>query len=230
MARSATIAPSAVEIGERTAVNGHRRGPAGQLQEAGVTGGCDRNEGRHPPQVGLEVLGAVQRSVRAGPRHAWLPQLAPEAAQRVVQPRLGVVPADLGAYRQRLRLHHRPHLDRRWWRPFEERTQRCHAGLGLFELTLHVAQMVDDHPVALVGAGRGEDCLDLFERHVHFTEQLGALAREGLEVLKDAPPERRALLEEMVAFSDFLVDRIGAMQHEWEAHRDALRASGDLPG
>jgi hypothetical protein len=61
-------------------------------------------------------------------------------------------------------------------------------------------------------------------------QQLGELAREGLQVLKDAPPGRRVLLEEMVAFADFLVDRIGAMQHEWEAHRDALRASGELPG
>jgi hypothetical protein len=60
-------------------------------------------------------------------------------------------------------------------------------------------------------------------------QQLGELAREGLEVLKDAPRERQALIQEMAAFADFLVARIVVMQHEWEAHRDALRASGELP-
>ena len=60
-------------------------------------------------------------------------------------------------------------------------------------------------------------------------QQLGDLAREGLEVLKDAPAERRAELLEMAAFADFLVDRIRAMQHEWDAHRAALLAAGELP-
>jgi DNA-binding transcriptional regulator GbsR (MarR family) len=61
-------------------------------------------------------------------------------------------------------------------------------------------------------------------------QELGDLAREGLEVLKDAPPERRATLMEMEAFADWLVERTRTLQEEWEAHRDALRASGDLPG
>jgi DNA-binding transcriptional regulator GbsR (MarR family) len=60
-------------------------------------------------------------------------------------------------------------------------------------------------------------------------QQLGELAREGLEVLKDAPDERKADLLEMAAFADFLVERTRVLQHEWEAHRDALRASGQLP-
>ena len=60
--------------------------------------------------------------------------------------------------------------------------------------------------------------------------ELGDLAREGLEVLKDASPERRATLVEMAAFADWLVERTGAMQEEWEAHREALVASGELPG
>jgi hypothetical protein len=60
--------------------------------------------------------------------------------------------------------------------------------------------------------------------------ELGDLAKEGLEVLKDAPPERRATLIEMAAFADWLVERMGALEEEWEAHRDALRASGELPG
>jgi hypothetical protein len=61
-------------------------------------------------------------------------------------------------------------------------------------------------------------------------QELADLAREGLEVIKDAPPERRATLMEMEAFADWLVERTRALQEEWEAHRDALRASGDLPG
>lgn len=60
-------------------------------------------------------------------------------------------------------------------------------------------------------------------------QELGDLAREGLEVLGHASPERRATLVEMAAFADWLVDRTRALQHEWEAHRDALRKSGELP-
>ena len=61
-------------------------------------------------------------------------------------------------------------------------------------------------------------------------QELGDLAREGLEVLKDAPPERRATLLELEAFADWLVERTRELKKEWEAHRDALRASGELPG
>lgn len=61
-------------------------------------------------------------------------------------------------------------------------------------------------------------------------EEQGQLAREGLEVLKDAPPERRALLLEMRAFAEFLVEAIPRMQQEWEARRAELVASGELPG
>jgi DNA-binding MarR family transcriptional regulator len=60
-------------------------------------------------------------------------------------------------------------------------------------------------------------------------QELGDLAREGLEVLGPASPERRATLVEMAAFADWLVDRTRALQQEWEAHRDALRKSGELP-
>jgi hypothetical protein len=60
-------------------------------------------------------------------------------------------------------------------------------------------------------------------------QELAALAREGLDVVGDASPERRATLIEMAAFADWLVERTQALQHEWEAHRDALRASGEIP-
>lgn len=60
-------------------------------------------------------------------------------------------------------------------------------------------------------------------------QELGDLAREGLEVVGDASPERRATLIEMAAFADWLVERTRVLQQEWEAHRDALRKSGELP-
>jgi hypothetical protein len=61
-------------------------------------------------------------------------------------------------------------------------------------------------------------------------QELGDLAREGIQVLEDAPPERRATLVEMAAFADWLVERTRILEEEWEAHRDALRAAGKLPG
>jgi DNA-binding transcriptional regulator GbsR (MarR family) len=59
--------------------------------------------------------------------------------------------------------------------------------------------------------------------------ELGDLAREGLGVLGDAPPEHRAELLELAAFADFLVESTEALRQQWEARRDALRASGELP-
>ncbi len=60
-------------------------------------------------------------------------------------------------------------------------------------------------------------------------QELGDLAREGLEVVSDAPPEHRAELLELAAFADFLVESTEALAQQWEARRDALRASGELP-
>jgi DNA-binding transcriptional regulator GbsR (MarR family) len=60
-------------------------------------------------------------------------------------------------------------------------------------------------------------------------EEMRELAREGLEVLRDAPLERQAALLEMSAFADFLVEEIPRLKQEWEARRQALVASGDLP-
>jgi hypothetical protein len=45
----------------------------------------------------------------------------------------------------------------------------------------------------------------------------------------DSPPSRWARLAEAGAFADFLADRMPKLKAEWEAHRDALRASGELP-
>lgn len=58
----------------------------------------------------------------------------------------------------------------------------------------------------------------------------GELAQEGLRLLADAPPERRAVLLEWAALADFIVDRLPALEQEWKERREALRAAGKLPG
>jgi DNA-binding transcriptional regulator GbsR (MarR family) len=60
-------------------------------------------------------------------------------------------------------------------------------------------------------------------------EELRELAQEGLEVVRDAAPERQAVLLEMSAYAEFLVERMPVLQHEWNARREALVASGRLP-
>jgi DNA-binding transcriptional regulator GbsR (MarR family) len=60
-------------------------------------------------------------------------------------------------------------------------------------------------------------------------EELRELVHEGLEVLRDAPLERRALLLEISAFSDYVIELVPRMQQEWEARRAALVAAGELP-
>lgn len=53
------------------------------------------------------------------------------------------------------------------------------------------------------------------------------LAQEGLSLFND--PARVDRLKEYGAWAEFLVDRIPKLTAEWLAHRDALRASGELP-
>ena len=60
-------------------------------------------------------------------------------------------------------------------------------------------------------------------------QEMGQLAREGLEVLSDAPKERRAILLEFAAFSDFLVEQVREFEKEWKKRRAQLVAAGDLP-
>jgi DNA-binding transcriptional ArsR family regulator len=60
-------------------------------------------------------------------------------------------------------------------------------------------------------------------------EELSELAREGLEVVRDAPVERRAVLLEISAFADFLLERIPMLQQDWAERRAALVAAGAFP-
>ena len=51
-------------------------------------------------------------------------------------------------------------------------------------------------------------------------QEQGDLAREGLRLLADAPPERRAILLEWAAFADFLVERLPVLEQEWKERRE----------
>ncbi len=59
-------------------------------------------------------------------------------------------------------------------------------------------------------------------------EEMSELAREGLDVVRDAPAERRAVMAEMAAFADFVLEQIPVLQREWKARRAELEASGEL--
>lgn len=59
-------------------------------------------------------------------------------------------------------------------------------------------------------------------------QEQGELAEEGLRLLADAPPERRAILLEWAAFADFLVERLPVLEQEWKERRAALQAADEL--
>jgi len=59
--------------------------------------------------------------------------------------------------------------------------------------------------------------------------EMADLAREGLALLADEPPERKALLLEGLAFAEFLVERMPVWEQEWKTHREGLRAASELP-
>jgi DNA-binding Lrp family transcriptional regulator len=60
-------------------------------------------------------------------------------------------------------------------------------------------------------------------------QEQGELAREGLRLLADAPPGRRAIVLEWAAFAAFLVERLPVLEKEWKERREALSAAGELP-
>jgi DNA-binding MarR family transcriptional regulator len=60
-------------------------------------------------------------------------------------------------------------------------------------------------------------------------EEMRELVREGLDVVGDAPAERRALLLEWSEFADFVIEQTKRMQQEWIERRAALVVAGTLP-
>lgn len=55
--------------------------------------------------------------------------------------------------------------------------------------------------------------------------QMAALAREGLELLKDATPERREPLEMMASMNDFLAERLPQLYNEWVAYHQKTHST-----
>lgn len=49
-------------------------------------------------------------------------------------------------------------------------------------------------------------------------QEMANLAREGLELLQDAPPERRQALEATASLGDFFAERMPQLYEEWQEH------------
>ncbi len=94
--------------------------------------------------------------------------------------------------------------------------------LGLVRRTRAAGERLDR--VAIDRTSRRAWGFDETEYH-----ELAQLAQEGLTVLADAPQERRAVLLEFSALANWLIARLPEWERDWNAHRDALRAAGDLP-
>ncbi len=95
--------------------------------------------------------------------------------------------------------------------------------LGLIRRSRAAGERMDRVRIDLSSArGMGFDISEYREQ--------GELAREGLRVVADGTPERRAVLLEWAAFADFLVERLPALEQDWKTHRKALRDAGELPG
>lgn len=60
-------------------------------------------------------------------------------------------------------------------------------------------------------------------------QEQGELAREGLRLLGDVPPERQEILLEWAAFADFLVERLPMLEQEWKQRREELLAGVETP-
>src|SRR5947209_16469735 len=60
-------------------------------------------------------------------------------------------------------------------------------------------------------------------------EEMKELVREGLEVVGDAPAERRAVLLEWSEFADFVIEQVNRMKQEWLERRAGLVSAGRLP-
>ena len=57
-------------------------------------------------------------------------------------------------------------------------------------------------------------------------QELANLAREGLELLKDAPPQRREALEATASLGDFLAERLPKLYEEWNEHYKKSKNTG----
>ncbi|MGF7229024.1 MAG: GbsR/MarR family transcriptional regulator [Candidatus Saccharibacteria bacterium] len=56
-------------------------------------------------------------------------------------------------------------------------------------------------------------------------EETARLAREGLELLKEATPERRQPLEAAASLGDFLAERIPQLYEEWTEYHKKIKSN-----
>ena len=55
--------------------------------------------------------------------------------------------------------------------------------------------------------------------------QMASLAREGLDLLGDASPERRQALEVVLSLNEFLAERLPQLYEEWNAYHQKAQGS-----
>ena len=77
-------------------------------------------------------------------------------------------------------------------------------------------------------------CIDLSSYYATALEpseyqEQGELAREGIRLLGDVPPERQEILREWAAFADFLVERMPTLEQEWKERREEFVARVETP-
>ncbi len=60
--------------------------------------------------------------------------------------------------------------------------------------------------------------------------QMAGLAREGLELLGRASPQRRQALEAVVSLNEFLAEKLPQLYEEWSAHYQKSRAAKRVKG
>ena len=174
-----------IEIAERAAVHQDRQVGRGDLDLLDAAGGRDlapdRDECRHLTDVGLEELAAVERGVRSGSPARSRIDGSVELRERLVQPRLRIVPVDDGTDGNRADGRDRPVLDRQGRPvPVEQRLQRSNGRLGALERLLHALQMRHDRLIADGDVGRVQDDADLLEWHVEVAEPADDLRDRNL--------------------------------------------------
>ena len=156
-------------------MHGHRQLGGGNLEHRDPArrrdGGCYRDVRHHLAGSEFEELGRVQRGARPGRAHGCRGQGRVQLAKRSFPPGIEVRRRYLLANTKAVRERYRPVLDRdRRRRPFQQRSQRRHDGLGERELGFHPLQVGGYHLVTGRRVGRLQYLPDLVERHAQIPE------------------------------------------------------------
>ena len=131
--------------------------------------------------MGLEELAAVERGVRTGAPARLRIDGSVELRERLVQPRLRIVPIDDAADGNRVDGRDRPVLDRQGRSvPVEQRLQRRNGRLGLRKRLLHALQMHQHRLITHGDVRHVQDAADLLEWHVEVAEPADDLRDRNL--------------------------------------------------